>query len=494
MRLINETVKKTARPVKIVQFGEGNFLRAFVDYMVEIANEKNVFDGGVAIVKPIEYGSLDDLNAQDCIYTVILRGKKDGETFSQKKIVTSIVKALDAYSQYEDYAVLARLPELRFVVSNTTEAGIIYDESDDISLLPPKSFPGKLTKFLYERFQIFSGNKDKGLIILPVELIENNGLILRECCLKLSERWELSDGFSEWLLNCNIFCSTLVDRIVTGYPADEAAEIEMELGYKDKLIVTGEPFALWVIESGNEELVKIVQKEFPLDQAGLPVIFTDNLQPYRERKVRILNGAHTSTVPAAYLTGLDTVGELMNDETMRKLIEKNVYAELAPRVPLPREEVHAFADSVMERFENPFIKHRLLDISLNSISKFKARVLPSIKEAFTDDKKLPDSLCFSLAALMAFYSGDIKENGKLTAFRGKDTYEIMDDPAVIKFFAKNHNLPAGEFTEVFLKREDIWNEDLTNLLPGFSEKVEGYLRNIREKGMRAAVIDLLGQS
>lgn len=487
MRLINETVVRTEHPVKILQFGEGNFLRAFVDYMIDIANEKAVFDGGAAVVKPIPFGNLDNLNAQECIYTVILRGKQDGKTVSQKRVVTSVSKAVDPYTQYGDYAALAKLPELRFIVSNTTEAGIVYDESDDFSLEPPKSYPGKLTKFLYDRWRAFDGAKDKGLIILPVELIENNGEELRECCLKLSEQWSLSAGFREWLAVSNIFCSTLVDRIVTGYPKDEAAAIEDELGYEDKLIVTGEPFALWVIESEKQESL---QKEFPLDKAGLPVVFTYNQQPYRERKVRILNGAHTSTVLAAYLAGLDTVGELMSDKTMRRLIERNVYAGLAPNVPLPQEEVKTFADSVMERFENPFIRHSLLSISLNSISKFKARVLPSIKDTLQRNGSLPDSLCFSLAALMAFYSGDMSENGKLTAKRGSDVYEIMDDVAVLEFFDKNHVLSPEEFTRALLKREDFWGEDLS-LLPGFDEKVAGYLRSIRDCGIRTAIENLL---
>lgn len=486
MKRVNETVKKTSRPIKVLQFGEGNFLRAFVDYMVDIANKKTAFDGNVAIVKPIPFGSLDALNAQSCVYTVLLRGKQDGETVSQKRIITSVDKAVDAYLQYEDYAALAKLPELRFIVSNTTEAGIVYDESDELEMKPPKTYPGKLTKFLYERYTAFGGAKDKGFIILPVELIEKNGEKLKECCVKFCELWKLPKEFTEWLTDCNIFCSTLVDRIVTGYPKDEATSIEAELGYEDKLLVTGEPFALWVIQSEEPALV---QKELPLDKAGLPVVFTDNLQPYRERKVRILNGAHTSTVLAAYLSGLDTVGELMNDKTMRRLIERNVYGELSPNVPLPPAEVKTFADSVMERFENPFIKHSLLSISLNSISKFKARVLPSIKDTLERDGKLPDSLCFSLAALMAFYSGE-RGDGKLIAKRGGDTYDIMDDAAVLEFFAQSHSFAPEEFSKALLKRTDFWGEDLTTL-PGFAEKVAESLQCIRQKGMRAAVEELL---
>ncbi len=488
MRSVNEQVKPV-RPIKVLQFGEGNFLRAFADWMIDIANEKGAFDGNVAIIKPIPYGNLDAFAAQDCLYTVLLRGKQDGETVSSARLVKSVAEAVDCYAQYEDYAAFARSPDLRFVISNTTEAGIAYDDTDELSFTPPKSYPGKLTKFLHQRFLAFQGDPDKGLIILPVELIERNGQKLRECCERLAERWGLPDDFKAWLSESNVFCQTLVDRIVTGYPKGEAAKIEAELGYEDKLLVTGEPFALWVIESDKPELVK---SEFPLDKAGLPVVFTDDLRPYRERKVRLLNGAHTSTVLAAYLSGLDTVGELMADETTRALIERNVYQELAPNVPLPEADVKAFASSVMERFENPFIKHMLLSISLNSISKFKARVLPSIKETFAKTETFPDSLLFSLAALMAFYSGTL-EDGRLFARREGEAYEIMDNAPVLEFFAENHGLPAREFAQALLRREDFWGEDL-NALEGFAEKTGEHLQSIRDMGMSGAVRKLLGRA
>ncbi len=486
MKSISE-FSKPARPIKVLQFGEGNFLRAFADWMIDIANERGAFDGNVAIVKPIPFGKLDAFNAQNCLYTVLLRGKRDGETVSSARIITSVSEAVDCYSQYDRYAAFAKSPELRFIISNTTEAGIAYDADDELAFEPPKSYPGKLTKFLYERYLAFVGDPDKGLIILPVELIERNGQKLRECCERLAERWGLPEAFRAWLNEHNVFCQTLVDRIVTGYPKDEAKKIEAEHGYEDKLLVTGEPFALWVIESDKPELVK---SEFSLDMAGLPVVFTDDLRPYRERKVRLLNGAHTSTVLAAYLSGLDTVGELMADETLRALIERNVYEELAPNVPLPDVDVKDFADSVMERFENPFIKHMLLSISLNSVSKFKARVLPTIKETFSKTGDLPESLCFSFAALMAFYSGDFREDGRLFALRGDEAYEIMDDAPVLRCLAEFHSLPAIEFARELLKREDFWGEDL-NALGGFAEKTGVYLESIRDLGMKSAVRKLL---
>ena len=485
MILINKTVEKVSRPATVLQYGEGNFLRAFVDQMVDVANEKGFFNGGIQIVKPIPHGSVDGLNAQDGVYTVMLRGKLDGATFVEKRVVTSVAGAVDPFSEYESYAAFSKNPELRFVVSNTTEAGIVFDESDEISHTPPKSFPGKLTKFLYERFNHFNGADDKGLIILPVELIEDNGKQLLECCQKLVSLWGLPEEFGKWLSGANIFCNTLVDRIVTGFPADEIDAIEKDLGYSDKQLVVGEPFALWVIESSKP---KIVAEEFPLDKAGMPVIFTDNITPYKERKVRVLNGAHTSSVLAAYLSGLDFVGDMMKDETMRKFLNETVYNEIVPMVPLPESDVKAFADSVMERFENPFIKHSLLAISLNSVSKFKARILPTILDTYAKNGSLPLRLCFSLAALMAFYSGE-KGDGKLVGKRDGISYDIVDDAPVMEFFASSRDMEAGEFVAAFLGREDFWGEDLTNI-NGFVDAVAGALQSIRELGMRKAVESL----
>lgn len=285
--LSREKTGKVERPVRVLQFGEGNFLRAFVDYMIDIANEQGRFNGDIVLVKPIEFGSLDRFHEQECQYTVQLRGIVDGEPKRINRIVTSVADAVDAYGEYEKYAAFAKLDTLRYIVSNTTEAGIVYDDTDRLEMNPPKSYPGKLTKFLYERYKHFNGAADKGLVMLPVELIDDNGIHLKECVLKLAKLWNLEEGFTAWLNDACVFTSTLVDRIVTGYPRDEAEELCKEFGYQDNLIVTGEPFALWVIESAKD-----ISKEFPLPDAGLPVIFTDNQKPYKQRKVRILNGAH----------------------------------------------------------------------------------------------------------------------------------------------------------------------------------------------------------
>ena len=396
MLSVHETTHKQRRPIKILQFGEGNFLRAFVDIMIDVANEKGVFDGNVQIVKAVPFGSLDAFYEQDCVYTVLLRGKNKME----KRVITCVDSAVCAYNMYNEYALSASNPDLQFIVSNTTEAGIVYDENDELSLCPPKTFPGKLTKFLYERYMAFAGAEDKGLIILPVELIEHNGTKLKKYCLQLAKQWKLPMEFIYWLTDCNIFCNTLVDRIVTGYPKDESNALEQELGYQDKLLVAGEPYALWVVESEHPELVA---NKLPLDNAGLPVLFTSNYSPYRERKVRLLNGTHTAAVFVSLLAGLETVGDAMCDPLVRTFIEGVLYNELSSFVPLPPEEVKSFADSVLERFENPYIQHEWRSIALNSVSKFKTRLLPTILEKYDNTGTFPKLLCFSLAALIEYY-------------------------------------------------------------------------------------------
>ena len=479
---IKEKAKKIERPVKVVQFGEGNFLRAFVDYMIDIANEKGAFDGSIAIVKPISFGSLDAFKEQDNLYTVVLRGKENGKVVNDSRIITSVSKALDCKDDYDEYMALSHLDSLRFVVSNTTEAGIVLDENDRFDALP-ETYPGKLTKFLYERYTAFSGAKDKGLIILPVELIENNGGKLKECVLALSKIWKLPDGFVKWIKDCNVFCSTLVDRIVTGYPRGYADKVCEQLGYEDKLVDIGEPFALWVIESERD-----ISDELPLNKIGLPVVFTDNQKPYRERKVRVLNGAHTSSVLAGYLYGLDIVRDCMNDEIMGMFIRKVVNEEIVPQVNLPLEEVKAFANSVFERFENPFIDHALLSISLNSVSKWKARVLPSFKDYLKNNGKLPKLITFSFAALLAFYSSnDLREDGLYAKRANGDEYVIHDDKAVLEFFAQNSEKP--DFIEKICKNDDFWGEDLSKY-EGFADAVSYWYGKLR-KDTKSALIEVL---
>ena len=479
---IKEKAIKIQRPIKVMQFGEGNFLRAFVDYMIDIANENGVFDGSIAIVKPISFGSLDMFKEQNNLYTVLLRGKENGEVVNDSRIITSVSKVLDCEEDYEDYMALAKLDTLRFVVSNTTEAGIVLDKNDTFEGLP-NTYPGKLTKFLYERFVAFNGADDKGLIILPVELIEENGKKLEECVLALVDIWNLPEEFKTWLNECNVFCSTLVDRIVTGYPRGYADKVCEELGYEDKLVDIGEPFALWVIESEKQ-----ISNELPLDKIGLPVVFTDNHKPYKERKVRVLNGAHTSSVLAGYLYGLDIVRDCMSDELMGKFIRNVINDEIVPQVNLPIDEVKEFANSVFERFENPFIDHALLSISLNSVSKWRARVLPSFKDYCKNTGELPKLITFSFAALLAFYSSnDLREDGLYAKRANGDEYIIHDDKAVLEFFAQN--IGKADFAEMACKNADFWGEDLS-LYGDFSEEVTYWYERIL-KDAKSAVTEVL---
>lgn len=487
MKNIKDTVTKSTSKVKVLQFGEGNFLRAFVDYMIDVANKKGVYDGSAVLVQPINAPLMKFFAEQDSVYSVILRGKENGATVDEHHKVTCVSEVISAYADYERFMSYASSEDLEAVVSNTTEAGIVFDESDSFELTPPSTYPGKLTKFLYERFLAFNGDNSRGLVIFPVELIENNGKKLRECVLSFARLWNLGEEFIRWLDDACMFCSTLVDRIVTGYPKKpgEADAICESLGYKDNLIDICEPFGLWVIEAPDTEKASRV---LPLDRAGLPVIFTDDQRPYRERKVRILNGAHTSFVPAAFLAGESIVRDCMSHETVRAFIDKCIYGEIMPTLTLPRDEVKAFADSVCERFENPFIDHELISICLNSVSKWKARVMQSLLDSVNANGKLPECITMSFAALCEFYSrGELREDGfigKRIVGGEEAEYKIADDAAVIDFFAK-HGKEADVLAK-FASNVDFWGMDL-NSVEGFVPAAQAYLDIIRSEGAAAAM-------
>lgn len=467
------------RPVKVMQFGEGNFLRAFVDYMIDIANEKGVFDGDIVIVKPIEFGSLEAFCEQDCLYTVSLRGRVDGEERTLTRLVTSVCDAVGAVEDYEKYMEYGLKEELQFIVSNTTEAGIVYDETDRLEFCPPKSYPGKLTKLLFKRYEKFGGDKKKGLIILPVELIDDNGVQLKRCVFKLAEDWGLSGGFTQWLEESCVFCSTLVDRIVTGYPREEEGKMWEGFGYKDKLMVTAEPFALWVIESEKD-----IKDQLPLHKADLPVIFTMNQKPYKQRKVRILNGAHTSFVPASFLCGNDYVLESMEDDLIRTFMKNTIFEEVMNTLTLPEDELRGFAETVIERFLNPYIRHSLLSISLNSVSKWRARCMPSFLGYYKLYKDLPKRLTFSLAALIAFYKAGIRmEEGILIGVRKGQEYKIMDDREVLEFFMDHRQAENNELVKDFLSNKRFWGQDLTETGDA-ALRITNYLNEIDSNGMR----------
>ena len=482
-------------PVKVMQYGEGGFLRAFVDIMIDDLNSNNLFNGAITVIQPIERGMIDMLNAQDGLYTVVLRGLEDGEPVAQKKIVTSITSATNPYSDFDTYFANAKNPDLRVIVSNTTEAGIAYDASDKLMDTPQKSFPGKLTAFLYERYKTFRADPAKGLIIIPCELIDENGTNLKKMVLRYANEWALSDEFISWLNNHNYFTNTLVDRIVTGYPRDEVDALNAELGYVDDLLDTGEIFHFWVIEAPENIALDALASELPFDKIGLNVVWTHDCTPYKARKVRILNGAHTKSVLAAYLTGKNTVGEMMGDANFRKYLELGLFEEIIPGILkyLPYDNLKAFADSVFDRFANPTIKHNLLSIALNSQSKYRARVLPSILDYINEKKELPKMLTFSFAALIAFYKGTQIKDGALIGTRAGAEYRIEDDMPVLEFFAnawsENGNDKAALAKKV-CGNADFWGQDL-NELPGFAQKVAEHLEEIQNIGMEAALNKIL---
>ena len=456
MKTIQALAERVRRPVRVLQFGEGNFLRAFSDCMIDIANEKGIFDGSIAVVKPKPTGSLERFRRQDCMYTVVFRGRRNGETVDSARIVTSIDAVYHPLEDNDAWKALAALHTLQFIFSNTTEAGIVLDRNDHFDGLP-ESFPGKLTKFLYARYEAFRGSAAAGVTLLPAELIDRNGAVLRECVLTLSELWNLPEDFRDWLKNACTFCCTLVDRIVTGFPKDDPTALYEKLGYRDELADIAEPFGLWVIEGGEG-----LRERLPLQQAGLPVIFTDDQRPYRERKVRVLNGAHTAMVLAGYLCGFDIVRDCMHDAHMGALVRRVVTQEIAPFVPLPLEQTLDFAASVFERFENPFLDHALLSISLNSVSKWRARVLPSFRDNFAANGRLPRLLTFSFAALLAFYrSTDLRADG-LHAHRADGTaYLVRDDEAALRVFAAHAGESNSDYAAAIASDTALWGEDLT---------------------------------
>lgn len=464
---------------KILQFGEGNFLRAFVDWMVCEMNQKAGFEAGVTVIQPITSGLVNKLNAQDGLYNLYLNGIREGKFVAQRSLIDVIQKAVDPYEEPQVYFDEALNPDLKFIISNTTEAGIHFNPEDKMNDQPASSFPGKLTQFLFYRYRALP--ECDRLIVLPCELIDKNGVKLRDTITQYIKLWGLEENFSAWLKEKVVFCNTLVDRIVPGYPGEKVEEYWHELGYRDELIVEGEIFHLWVIE-GPEW----IREELPTEQAGLNVIFTDDLDYYRTRKVRILNGAHTSMVPVAYLYGLDFVKEAIENELVGKFVHKAVFNEIIPSLGGDRDELEQYAGEIMDRFRNPSIKHELITISLNSFSKFKTRVLPSILGYYEKEGKLSELLLTALAALISFYKGQ----------RSGEEIPLKDEPRVLELLSslwKNHNGSAGSIhnlVEVILSKEEFWSTDLSKV-PGLIQSVSDKVVKIQEKGIDRLLQDLM---
>ncbi len=485
MKTLNyETLKETnydgyllkEAPERVLQFGEGGFLRAFVDYFIDVLNEKTGFNSKVVLCQPIATGLTDMINEQEGLYTLYLRGFQGGQKVNQKRVVSCVSRCINPYADFEALLACAENPELRFITCNTTEAGIAYDPSCQFTDAPASSYPGKLTQFLYRRFEKFGNTKGKGFIILACELIDDNGKELEKCVLQYAKQWNLGEAFEAWVKEENLFCSTLVDRIVTGYPKAEAEALCEENGYIDHLIDTGEIFGFWVIE-GPQSL----KEELPFDKTDLPILITDNHKPYKQRKVRILNGAHTSFVLGAYLAGQNIVRDCMEDEIINGFMNKTIYDEIIPTLSLPEEELKDFAFSVTERFKNPFIDHALLSITLNSTSKWKARVMPSLKAYVEKTGQLPACITASFAFYLAFYKGQHLEEEGLVASRKTNDYVIKDDRDILEFYDMHKNDSLSDYVHAVCSNQHFWGEDLS-LIPDFESTVAAYLEAIQEKG------------
>ena len=466
---------KPNRPTKIMQFGEGNFLRAFVDWIVQDLNDKNIFSGGVVVVQPVPMGRVLDLAKQDGLYTLCLEGIDKGQVVQSRQIIDVLNDFVNPYEDYQKYLGYAHSEDLEVVVSNTTEAGIVLDANDVDFTHCPTSFPGKLLAFLEERYNHFGGDMSKGLAIIPCELIDYNGQALKKALNQLAEIRKMDGAFINWLNNANHFTDTLVDRIVPGYPRDTVEQIWQQTGFVDNNVVKGEVFHLWVLKKDE-----FIQSKLPADKSGLNVIFADDITPYKQRKVKILNGAHTAMVPVAYLCGIDTVGEALNDKEICTFIKQLIFEEIKPTIALPEEEMTAFANSVLERFQNPFVRHELMSIALNSTTKFKTRLLPSYNDYLAKFGTVPTKILFAFSALVTFQKG----------VRGKEKIAIKDDQQYLDFWAE---LWQEDDMHVIARKAlgnvALWEQDLATQQN--VELVAGFLADIQTNGMRNAMNKLI---
>ena len=472
--LNSRTAHKVIRPERVIQFGEGNFLRAFVDWIISQINERTDFNGSVVVVQPIEKGLVDMLNSQDGLYHVNLQGMEKGQTVNSYRLIDVVSRAINPYRDFDDYEKLAELPDVRFVVSNTTEAGIAFDASCRLSDRPASSYPGKLTQLLYHRFRYFNGDPHKGLIIMPCELIFQNGHVLKKTIEQYIDLWNLGDEFRTWFETaCRVY-ATLVDRIVPGFPKKEIDEIQRKLQYQDRMVVQGEAFHLWVIEAPEE-----LEQEFPAGKAGLNVLFVPSEAPYHARKVTLLNGPHTVLAPVAFLSGIDIVRDACQHPVVGAYVRWVMFDELMETLDLPKPELMQFAEDVLERFNNPFVDHQVTSIMLNSFSKFATRDLPGLKVYLQRKGRLPEGIVMGLAAILTYYKGGVRADGV--------AYSPNDLPEIISFMQELW--AAGDIrklAEQVLAADWIWHENL-NEIPQLTDRLVYYLQAIRQDGMLSVV-------
>ncbi|WP_312239455.1 tagaturonate reductase [Pantoea sp.] len=465
---------------RIIQFGEGNFLRAFIDWQIDWLNEHQGTDAGVVMVRPRNRPVERSLNQQDGLYTTLIRGLDEhGEAVSQPRLIRSVNREIQPWQQPDDFIALARNADIRFVFSNTTEAGIAFDAEDRLEPIPAASFPGKLTQLLWARYRHFDGASDKGWLIVPCELIDDNGDALRELVLRYARQWQLPAAFSDWVGEHCHFYNTLVDRIVTGYP-QKSAEIEAQLGYRDSFLVAGESYYQFVIQ-GPPSLAQALK----LNALAPHIRLVQDIRPWKEQKVAILNGAHTAMVPVAFLAGLASVGEAMADGQIAAFIDRLLREEVIPTLDLPVEELHRFADAVERRFRNPYIRHALLSIALNGMTKFRTRLLPQLLKSQQLTRVWPACLTFALAALIAFYRGE--QHG--------ETWPLQDDARWLRRYSElwqavaAHRQTPEQLVRAVLSDASHWGEDLTER-SGLVAAITQHLQNIIAHGMREALSQL----
>ncbi|MEM7511177.1 MAG: tagaturonate reductase [Bacteroidota bacterium] len=468
-------------PVKALQFGGGNFQRAFTDWILDVYNQKLNQELGVLVVRTHGKKTYQEWIDQEGLYHILTRGLKKGEIIDEQHQVSCISQILHTDTEWEDFIASAENPDIRLIISNTTEAGITYSPEDKLTGAPPEEFPAKLTSWLFHRFQHFEGQTDKGCIFMPLELISENGIRLRECILQNADNWGIEEAFKEWIRNHNIFCNTLVDRIVPGIKKEDLPKEMVKVGFEDNMMTVGEAFHFWAIEGPNQ-----VEKEFPFNQLGLNVIFTQDLAPYRKRKVRLLNGAHTSMVPVGILYGFESVREAVEDEVMGSFVKHCLFQEIIPSLDMPAHELAEYAEEILDRFRNPFIHHRLISISLNSISKFNTRVLPSILDYKHKKGELPKGLVFAMAALIHFYKGE---------HEGRHI-PLNDDEEAITFLqhlwqqCDGSEFAFSDMAQAILRWEYTWKQDLSTI-SSLGELLQEYLGQIERDGMKKALDDLL---
>lgn len=465
------------RPERVVQFGGGNFLRAFVDWMIDHLNKHTAFNGNVVIIKPTAGGDYHELRSQHGLFHVVLNGIRHGELVSEKTLVDCVSRVIHPYLEWEAYLALAEQEEIRYVVSNTTEAGISFNRKDQQSDTPPVEFPAKLTSWLYHRFQVFNGAPERGCVFLPCELIEQNGDVLRDCILQYADEWSLGADFKDWVRSHNYFCNTLVDRIVSGFPRQEAENLQQSLGFVDQLLVAGEYYHSWVIQ-GPDWLAR----EMCFDQTDLGVKFVSDLTTYRTIKVRMLNGAHTAMVPVAYLSGMRSVREAIEEPHIGNFVRQVLQLEIMPTLNAPAQELRDFAAAVIDRFLNPSIHHLLISIALNSTSKYKTRLLPSLLAYQEREKHLPPRIVLALAALVVFYRGEWQE----------EKINLQDDPERLAFFQElwaREDARPEDIAGAVLGRADWWDQDL-NDVPGLTDLLARFIQLICQKGMYKTLLQL----